>query len=285
MAGVKIAYSGTLIAEMDAQGTKTLHTSGKYCKNNIQVAYDPPSGGAELPELETPGTAGDLMEGKQLLDGAGAKVTGTFTIAPELAEQAALIDEIRETLLGKTAGGAPEDLAAVLDEQAAAIAELKALLGSKASGGGGAEIPWLTREVTEYSSDTLTELGPYALSGTRVVSLHLPALTTIAGYAFYNCTALADLALPALTEIPINGFREFTGITKADFGALKKIGSNGFYKCTALETLIIRTGSVCTLAAGTVWTGTPILAGTGFIYVPGNLLDQYASAKNFPFLY
>lgn len=45
MAGVKIAYSGTLIAEMDAQGIKTLHTSGKYCKDNIQVAYDPPSGG------------------------------------------------------------------------------------------------------------------------------------------------------------------------------------------------------------------------------------------------
>lgn len=105
MAGVKIAYSGTLIAEMDAQGIKTLHTSGKYCKGNIQVAYDPPSGGAVLPELENPGTAGDLMEGKQLIDGAGRVVDGTFTIAPELAEQAALIDEIREALLGKTAGG------------------------------------------------------------------------------------------------------------------------------------------------------------------------------------
>lgn len=106
MAGVKIAYSGTLIAEMDAQGTKTLHTSGKYCKGNIQVAYDPPSGGAELPELENPGTAGDLMEGKQLLDGAGAKVTGTFTIAQELAEQTALIEQISTVLAGKVAGGA-----------------------------------------------------------------------------------------------------------------------------------------------------------------------------------
>lgn len=58
--------------------------------------------GAELPELSNPGTAGDLMEGKQLIDGAGRVVDGTFTIAPELAEQAALIDEILAVLPGKT---------------------------------------------------------------------------------------------------------------------------------------------------------------------------------------
>lgn len=102
MGDVRIAYGGVLIAEMDAQGTKTLHTSGKYCKNNIQVAYTPPSGGAVLPVLKSPGTAGDLMEGKQLIDGAGRVVDGTFTIAPELAEQAALIDEIRVAVQSKT---------------------------------------------------------------------------------------------------------------------------------------------------------------------------------------
>lgn len=59
-------------------------------------------GGAELPELSNPGSAGDLMEGKQLLDGDGVPVTGTFTIAPELAEQAALINEILAVLPGKT---------------------------------------------------------------------------------------------------------------------------------------------------------------------------------------
>ena len=58
--------------------------------------------GAELPELSNPGSAGDLMEGKQLIDGAGRVVDGTFTLAPELAEQAALIDEIRAAVQSKT---------------------------------------------------------------------------------------------------------------------------------------------------------------------------------------
>lgn len=150
------------------------------------------------------------------------------------------------------------------------------------SGGGteGAEVPWLTREVTSYSNPTLTKLGAYALSGTNVTSINLPALTTIAGYAFYQCTKLTEVNFPLLTEIPNNGFREFSGVVKADLGSIKYIRSNGFYKCTALETLIIRSASVPTLVAGTVWTGTKIASGTGYIYVPSALIDSYKAATN-----
>lgn len=68
------------------------------------------TGGAVLPELENPGGAEDLMAGKQLLDGAGAKITGTFTLDDELAEQAELINQINTVLAGKAVGssGKPE---------------------------------------------------------------------------------------------------------------------------------------------------------------------------------
>lgn len=107
MADVQIAYSGTLIAEMDAQGTKTLHTSGKYCKGNIQIAYTPRSGGPELPELENPGAAEDLMDGKQLIDGAGRIVEGTFTLDAEVTEQDSLIEQIQTAIQNKMVGDAP----------------------------------------------------------------------------------------------------------------------------------------------------------------------------------
>lgn len=110
--------------------SRRLLTGGKYCPDDIVVTAT--GSGAVLPELSNPGTAGDLMEGKQLIDIDGVPVTGTFTIAQELAEQAALIDEIRMAVQGK----APEDLAAVIDEQATAIAELKQILKGKAAGGG-----------------------------------------------------------------------------------------------------------------------------------------------------
>ena len=45
MADVSITYKGASIATMDASGTKTLETSGKYCEGDITVAYTKPSSG------------------------------------------------------------------------------------------------------------------------------------------------------------------------------------------------------------------------------------------------
>lgn len=45
MPDVNITYKGASIATMDASGTKTLGTKGKYCEDDIAVAYTKPSSG------------------------------------------------------------------------------------------------------------------------------------------------------------------------------------------------------------------------------------------------
>lgn len=80
---------------------RRLLTGGKYCPDDILVTAE----GTLLPELENPGTAADLMEGKELLDGGGEPVVGTFTLAEELAAQDALLEQISEALDGKVGGG------------------------------------------------------------------------------------------------------------------------------------------------------------------------------------
>ena len=47
MSDITISYKGNSIATMDASGTKTLLTSGKYCEDDIEVAYVK-SGGQEM---------------------------------------------------------------------------------------------------------------------------------------------------------------------------------------------------------------------------------------------
>lgn len=51
MADVTLTYKGSTIAEMDASGSKTLKTSGKYCEGDIGVSYVKPSGGGSGPEI------------------------------------------------------------------------------------------------------------------------------------------------------------------------------------------------------------------------------------------
>lgn len=88
---------------VDGGKSVRLPTAGKYCDRDILVTALP--GGVELPELENPGNAADLMAGKQLIDGEGQVVDGSFTLAEEMTEQNALIDRIKSALKGKAAGG------------------------------------------------------------------------------------------------------------------------------------------------------------------------------------
>lgn len=44
MADITISYKGNTIAEVSASGTTTLETAGKYCEDDISLAYVKPSG-------------------------------------------------------------------------------------------------------------------------------------------------------------------------------------------------------------------------------------------------
>lgn len=48
MADITISYKGNTIAEVSASGTTTLETAGKYCEDDIALAYVKPSGGVSV---------------------------------------------------------------------------------------------------------------------------------------------------------------------------------------------------------------------------------------------
>lgn len=47
MSEIAINYKGSSIATMDASGTKTLLTSGKYCEADIAIVYTRPASGID----------------------------------------------------------------------------------------------------------------------------------------------------------------------------------------------------------------------------------------------
>ena len=83
-------------------------------------------------------------------------------------------------------------------------------------------------------------------------------VTKVGQYVFYGCSKLTSL----------------------DFANVTSIDANAFEACSTLETLILRSTTVCTLAATSAFTSTKIASGTGYIYVPSLLLDAYKEATN-----
>ncbi len=84
-------------------------------------------------------------------------------------------------------------------------------------------------------------------------------ISEVGQYAFYGCTALTMVDVPNVTSI----------------------AANSFEGCSALTALILRSATVCTMANTNALTNSAIASGTGYIYVPRNLVDSYKSQTNF----
>jgi hypothetical protein len=231
-----------------------LKTAGKYCDRDILVKAT--GGGVELPELTNAGVATDLMQGKQLIDGDGNVVDGTFTLQNELSEQDSLILAIKTALQGKASGGGGNG-----EEEVAALLE---------------------NTMTVLDNSIATSLRTRACQGaTKLVTVNLPNVTSLGGYAFYQCSGLETVTLPKLTSVSTQTFYSCTKLKHADCGNLANIPAQTFNACSALTELILRkTGSICTLSNINGINNSPIGKGTGYVYVPQALIEPYKTATN-----
>lgn len=161
---------------------------------------------------------------------------------------------------------------------------------------------FLNGTLTNYSNDRVTSVESYAFYGlTKLTSIDLPNVTSVSTQAFNGCTALktinapslkttsiqsfyncgfVSINLPSLTTVGTQGIRNCRKLTKADLKSVTTINTYAFDTCSVLETLIIRTDKVCNLANVNALTNTKIASGTGYIYVPNVLIENYKTATN-----
>ena len=160
----------------------------------------------------------------------------------------------------------------------------------------------VNRTITEYVNNEITEIGDYVFYLCKdLTSLSLSNVTKIGRQAFFECISLTTLEVPNIEEMSVQAiygckvlkevymprltylndqvFRACSALTRADIGNCTSIGAMSFFM-TKLDTLIIHTPSVCTLANTNVFDSTPIKSGTGYIYVPDDLVDAYKGATN-----
>lgn len=183
---------------------------------------------------------------------------------------------------------------------------ISALAGKAAGGGGNNDLLYqiLNRTVTEINDNTITKFGDHSIRAcASLTSVNAPNATTISTYAFYYCTnlttfsapkvttlgsyafmntvKLTSINFPLVTTIPASCFQQNTSMTIADFGAAGNIKSYAFMGSSNLQCLILRkSNAICTLTSSSAFADTPIESGTGYIYVPDNLVASYKADTN-----
>lgn len=96
---------------------------------------------------------------------------------------------------------------------------------------------------------------------------------------FCACSALTDVNIPNLSKIGRGWFKDCSSLEKLDTYA-RHINDNAFLR-SAIDTFITRkTDAVATLTSINAFQGTPIESGTGYIYVPKALIEDYKVATN-----
>jgi len=115
------------------------------------------------------------------------------------------------------------------------------VVGTASAGGGGdtsAEDGLVTRTLTTYTNDRVTNIGQYAFfSYSSLTSVSFPKVTNIGQYAFRSCSSLTSVSFPKATSIGGYAFTSCTSLTSVSFPVATSIGVYAFQYCSSLTSV------------------------------------------------
>ncbi len=161
-----------------------------------------------------------------------------------------------------------------------------------------------TQTIEIYNDKVSGTLEAYAFyCNTNVSKIELPNVQYLKEKCFSSCDSLITLLLPNLvgytyqymadgcanletvdihnsSYVSNYSFRNCAKLSKLDLHKAGTIGTYAFYGCSAFKTLILRMDAVPSLGGTNAFTNTPIAKGTGYIYSPRALIDNYKNSTN-----
>lgn len=208
------------------------------------------------------------------------------------------LGNIADAIRGKT--GKTEEM--TLDQMATEIA------GIQTVGGGDTLDAFIRDELTEVTSDVTTLRDSTFYGLTALKSVDFPNLETMSANCFANCSALVNvdfpnletmgnycfmrtavksIVFPKLTDGRTDIFNNCSKLEVADFPVIRTL-TRCFQNAPMLKAVILRkSDAICTLGSNSIFSGSvsPMNSGTGCIYVPQALIEEYKQATNWSSLY
>lgn len=114
-----------------------------------------------------------------------------------------------------------------------------------------------------------------------IKSFKAPKLKNLSQQTFAYNANCEEYFLPLAEIMGKNTFLSNISLVSLSLPSIKQInGTNVFKDCGALTSLILAGEYVASLGSTTSFTNTPIANGTGYIYVPSALVNDYKGATN-----
>lgn len=144
-------------------------------------------------------------------------------------------------------------------------------------------------KITVLDAPNLTTMGAYAFSGNNTYkmafkSINLPKLTAVPNSTFTYFASVAELVLPECKSVGNSSCTNWTNLQYVDLPKCTSISNYGLRNNSKLETLILRSETMCTLSNYAL-NSTKIFNGTGYVYVPSALISSYQTSTNWKTIY
>lgn len=223
-----------------------------------------------------------LVAGKVIAESSGAGSSGADTRLKELVEgtMTELVDDTI-TEIGKRAFYYNQYLAKVelpnctkIGEYAFTNSNVETVVLPKVETMGTS--PFLYCEkLTDVDLPNCENITSTAFKGIDTLeNINILGCKTLGKEAISGCTSLKNINLPNCTTIGESAFSGCKALESVDLGSATTISKSAFNSCAKLTTLIIRTNQVAS-AVSTTLTYSAIASGTGYIYVPDDLVEDY----------
>ena len=160
----------------------------------------------------------------------------------------------------------------------------------------------ITGTITEVNNDKITTLRPNAFANCEsLTTAILPNITSISGSAFNSCASLSTVdfsnvesvegygnSCASLSTVDFSNVESVEGyglygcssLIKVCFPKLTRIETKSFSNCSGMLCLIILSPEVATLESSDAFSSSGISRGSGYVYVPDDLVESYKSANN-----
>lgn len=144
-------------------------------------------------------------------------------------------------------------------------------------------------KITALDAPNLTTLGHYAFSGNNTYkmafkSINLPKCKALPNSVLTYCPYVTELVLPECKSVGNSSLTNCTNLQYVDLPKCTSIVNYGLRNNGKLETLILRSETMCTLSNSAL-NGTKIWNGTGYVYMPRALIASYQTATNWKTIY